>query len=306
MSDRGLRLHVSRAQAASLLHAQIMTGQDLRQDVAQATAIEELQVLRRKLSTWSTRNEHVLARIFGESQRQDYRLANPPTVATRSIEDRRVQLERRADARLRYLHSAVTRIELAEQMPSSTGKVTELAQQGERDSDTPNVPAAITPDESPRKARWRAALTNSWTIAICAPLIVAALIAIRSYATARINHSGVTIVTGSVVCGSGRKIVGVWIAASTGQSDSGYAHLGPPDPTGTSLPIGSTGTYSYLLPHGGSYAVHVGCGGSAAHWASRNYSPLLSSRTADLRCDDPTAAEPRVIPRGKCTAATGP
>lgn len=305
MNDKRSRLHMSRPQAASLLNAQIMTGQDLRQAVAQATAMEELQALRPKLSAWSTRNEHVLVRVFGESERQHYRLASPPAVATRSIEDRRVQLERRTNARLRYLHGAVTRIELAEQMPSSAGKVIGVAQQGERDNATPDSTAVITPDESPRKPRWRKALTHPWTIAICAPLIVAALIAIGSYARARINHSGATV-TGSIVCESGRQIVGVWIAASTGQSDSGYAHLGPPNPTGTSFPVGSTGTYSYLLPHGGSYAVHVGCGGSAAHWASRNYSPLLSSRTADLRCDDPIAPEPGVIPRGKCTVATNP
>jgi hypothetical protein len=306
VSDTGSRLHVSSTQAASLLIAQIKSGQDLRQAVARATAIEDLQALRPQLSAWSTRNEHVLVRVFGESERQDYRLASPPIVATRSIEDRRAQLERRADARLRYLQGAVTRIELAEQMPSSTGKVSGLGQQGERDKATPDAPAVATPDGSPRKARWQAALTSPWTIAICAPLLVAALIAIGSYATARINHSGDTTVTGSVVCESGRQIVGVWIAASTGQSDSGYAHLGAPNFTGTSYPIGSTGTYSYLLPHGGSYAVHVGCGGSAAHWASRNYSPLLSSRTADLRCDDPTTAEHGVLPRGKCTEATGP
>jgi len=306
VSDTESRPHLPGAQAASLLNAQIVAGQDLRQAVAHATAIEELQALGPQLSAWSTRNEHVLVRVFGESERQDYRLASPPTTGTRSIEDRRTQLERRADARLGYLHGAVTRIELAEQIPCSTGKVIGLAQQGKRDNATPDAPAATAPDESSRKPWWRAALTSPWTIAICAPLIVGALIAIRSYVTARIAHSDATTVTGSIVCESGRQIVGVWIAASTGQKDSGYAHLGPPNPTGTSYPIGSTGTYSYLLPHGGSYAVHVGCGGSAAHWDSRNYSPLLSSRTADLRCDDPTGAEHGVIPRGKCISATGP
>lgn len=136
-----------------------------------------------------------------------------------------------------------------------------------------------------------------------APLIVAALLAIGAYAVSHIDH-GSSTVTGSVVCESGRPVVGVWIAASAGQSDSGYAHVGPSDSSGTSYPIGPAGTYSYLLPHGGPYAVHVGCGGTAAHWASRSYSPLLSSRTAHLRCDDPTtAAAGDVIPRGKCTIA---
>lgn len=288
MSDIGSRRHLSRAQATSLLNAQIMAGRDLRQAVARAATTEELQALRPQLSAWSTRNEYVLIRAFGESERQDYRLARPQTVATGSIEDRRAQLERRTDARLQYLHGAVTRIEL-----------------GKRDYATPDAPDATMPDESPGKTRWRAAVTNPWIIAICAPLIVAALIAIGSYAKARIAHSSIITLTGSVVCESGRKVVGVWIAASTGQSDSGYAHLGPPNPNNVSYPIGSSGTYSYLLPHGRSYAVHVGCGGSAAHWSSRNYSPLLSGRTADLRCDDHTTADRGVIPRGRCTTGTG-
>jgi hypothetical protein len=305
VSDTESRPHLPRAQAASLLNAQIMAGQDLRQAVARATTLEELQALRPQLSTWSTRNEHVLVKIFGEPERQDYRLATPRAVATGSIGDRRAKLERRTDARLRYLHGAATRVELAEQEPSSARKVIGLAQQEEGDNATLDASAATMPEESARKSRWRAAVTNPWIIAICASLIAAALIAIGSYAKARITHSGITTVTGSVVCESGRQVVGVWIAASSGQSDSGYAHLGPPNPTGNSYPIGSSGTYSYLLPHGGTYAVHVGCGGSAAHWASRNYSPLLSGRTADLRCDDPTAATHGAVPRGRCTTGTG-
>jgi hypothetical protein len=74
---------------------------------------------------------------------------------------------------------ASERIELAEQIPSTTGKVIGLAQQGKRDKATPEAVAANAPDESSCKPGWRAALTNPWTIAICAPLIVGALIAIR-------------------------------------------------------------------------------------------------------------------------------
>ena len=92
MGDTGSRRDLSRTQTASLLNAQIMAGQDLRQAVVRATAIEELQALGPQISAWSTRNEHVLARVFGQSERQDYRLASPPAVTTRSIEGRRAQL----------------------------------------------------------------------------------------------------------------------------------------------------------------------------------------------------------------------
>jgi hypothetical protein len=138
---------------------------------------------------------------------------------------------------------------------------------------------------------------------VIVPLIVAAaLFAIGAYVVYQVVHGqGRTTVTGSVVCESGRPVVGVWIAASTGQSDSGYAHLGPPGSSGISYPIGPMGTYSYRLPYGGTYAVHVGCGGTSQRWASSNYSPLLSSRTANLRCDDPTSSARGASPRGRCT-----
>ena len=301
MSDSGSRLRVSRAQAASLVNSQISTGDDLRRAIARATALTDLQALRPQLSAWSTRNEHVLVKVFGESERQTYRLARPPVVALRGLEVQRAQMERRADSRLRYLQGAVTRIDLAEEMADSPVNVSGFDRQTGHDSERSAARAAAGQEEAPRKPWWRAVLANSWTIAVAAPLIAAALLAIGAYAVSHIDH-GSSIVTGSIVCESGRPVAGVWIAASAGQSDSGYAHLGTSDSSGTSYPIGSTGTYSYLLPHGGTYAVHVGCGGTAAHWASRNYSPLLSSRIAHLRCDDPTTASAGgVIPRGECT-----
>jgi hypothetical protein len=137
-------------------------------------------------------------------------------------------------------------------------------------------------------------------------LIAAVLLATGVYVLSQIlgGQSGTTV-TGSVVCESGRPVVGVWIAASTGQGDSGFAHLGPLNTSGISYPIGSNGTYGYLLPHGGSYAVHVGCGGTAPDWASSSYSPLLSSRTVHLRCQDPSASAQGTSSRGWCLVTSG-
>jgi transcriptional regulator with XRE-family HTH domain len=152
------------------------------------------------------------------------------------------------------------------------------------------------------------AASRHWTpapVAGIVSLITVALLAIGAYVVSQIAHGqGSFTVTGSVVCESGQPVVGVWIAASAGQKDSGFAHLGPADSSGISYPIGARGTYSYRLPHGGAYAVHVGCGGSARRWASSNYSPLLSSRTAHLHCDDPTASAGSAIPQGRCTVTT--
>lgn len=138
---------------------------------------------------------------------------------------------------------------------------------------------------------------------LVASVIAVASILITSHQGTASPQSSASLLTGSVVCESGRPVVGVWIAASTGQIDSGFAHLGPADPSGISYPVGSTATYSYLLPHSGTYAVHVGCGGQANAWDSSNYSPLLSGTKADLRCDDPTTAPMHgTTPRGTCTA----
>jgi hypothetical protein len=144
---------------------------------------------------------------------------------------------------------------------------------------------------------WRAMLTSRWAIGIGISL---AVILAAGWAFLSSKHTN-SMLTGVVVCESGRHVVGVWIAASSGQRASGYAHLGPPDITGTSYPVGSTASFSYLLRGGGSYAIHVGCGGTAKHWTSSNYSPLLSQRNITLRCADPVqsgvAGNP---PQGKC------
>jgi hypothetical protein len=296
VNNSGSRLYVSRAQAASLLNAQIRTGEELRRAVARATALAELQMLKRQLSAWSTRSERVLGRVFGEAERLAYRQASPSAVRVRSFEDQQIHVEQRTDSRLQYLRGAAARIGSADEMTHSTINDSD-AKRTSRDTPRQTVHVTAGHKQPQRKVWWRAALTNPWTIAVVAPLIVTAVLA-----ASHIGHSG-SMITGSVVCQSGRPIVGVWIAASTGQGDSDYAHLGPLNLTDSSSPIGSEGTYSYRLPQGGTYSVHVGCGGTSAHWASNNYSPLLSSRTARLHCDDPTAASTnRAIPRGRCTA----
>jgi transcriptional regulator with XRE-family HTH domain len=164
----------------------------------------------------------------------------------------------------------------------------------------PRASAPAAPAGMRRTGRWRqkAGLLRSVVIA---SLTAAVLLATGVHVLSQIpgGQSG-TIVTGSVACGSGRPVAGVWIAASTSQRDSGFAHLGPPSTSGISYPIGSNGTYKDWLPHGGSYAVHVGCGGTDDHWASSSYSPLLSSRTVHLRCQDPPAPAADTSSRGRC------
>lgn len=88
-----------------------------------------------------------------------------------------------------------------------------------------------------------------------------------------------TSVAGSVSCVSGRSVVGVWIKAEKG--GSGWAKR-----TGS----GSTQRYSYSLPKGGRYQVHVGCGGSAKKWATNNKSSYVSGRSNSFTCYDTRSA----------------
>lgn len=239
--------HLPAAETRALLEAQVVSGEELRRVVACASGPEDLSAARSQVSSWSTRNERILTRIFGSADRDAYRATTPMVTSDRSFTSQQTELLSRIDARLAYLSAASARA-------------------------------------SPTR-RWRAFLRRPWTVGVgtgvAASLIVLALLAARSTIESLFTGNG--SVTGTVVCESGRPVVGVWIAASTGQRDSGYAHLGG------SYPKGSTVTYSYQLASGESYSVHVGCGGRASDWASSNYSPLLHARSENLRCDDPVA-----------------
>jgi transcriptional regulator with XRE-family HTH domain len=149
-----------------------------------------------------------------------------------------------------------------------------------------------------RMRRHRPANRLITVFSACALAVTSAFIGTSS---SWFGGDGSSLVSGSATCVSGRPVVGIWIAASSGQKDSGFAHLGPATAR-TDFAVGSTVTYSYLLPHGGTYSAHVGCGGTASDWDSRNFSPLIIGRVARVRCDDPAATRSRrSTPAGTCT-----
>ena len=63
-------------------------------------------------------------------------------------------------------------------------------------------------------------------------------------------------ISGYVTCIDQLNVEGVWVAASSG--GSGYASW---QSTG-----GYQAHFSYSLPYGGRWTVHVGCGGSPSSW----------------------------------------
>jgi hypothetical protein len=279
VNDDASRLYVPKVAALSLLRAQIVHGEQVHQDIAQITEVQGFESLRSQLSRWSQHNERALVKIFGEPERLAYRSTGLPALRVHGVDARRAQMEQIVTARLAYLGDAVGRVDAAARKQAGSA--------------------------ADHKPWWRVMLDHPWTIAIAAPVIAAPVITLITLAVTG-TGTAASMLTGSVVCVSGRPLVGVWIAASSGQDDSGFAHLGPANASGISYPAGSIATYSYRLSHAGTYSVHVGCGGTASVWDSSNYSPLLSGATADLRCNDPTNPPIRgVVPDGKCIPITG-
>jgi hypothetical protein len=83
-------------------------------------------------------------------------------------------------------------------------------------------------------------------------------------------------ISGDVQC-STMAVEGVWIAAENG--GSGWAKW-------TAMSSASTVRYSYSLPNGGSYAVHVGCGGSPADWLTTPDSNVVAGTVNNFICYD--------------------
>jgi hypothetical protein len=72
-------------------------------------------------------------------------------------------------------------------------------------------------------------------------------------------------------------VEGVWIDAENG--GSGWAQW-------AAMNSPSIAHYSYALPNGGSYAVHVGCGGSPADWLTTPDSNVVPGTVNDFLCHD--------------------
>ena len=89
--------------------------------------------------------------------------------------------------------------------------------------------------------------------------------------------SAATAVSGEVMCVSQAPVVGVWIAASNG--GSGWAYW-------TASGTNYNARYFYSLPKGGSYSVHVGCGGTPSRWGADIRSSYRSGSYNSFVCID--------------------
>ncbi len=297
MDLRSTQLRIAPAMARVQLDQQIAAGENLKDKIRSATVIDDLALISNELRLWVARNDSALTRVFGALPARQFYSEASRTVHARGFGRRRATMSRRVDTALRKLRVALAAVEVI-----SATRTSRPAESGSAEGSTD---ASGTGSGKPR---WLRAISNAWTIAIGAPLIVALILAgIKLVGGSPPAKSGSVIIRGSVMCESGRAVVGMWIAASASEADSGAAILGASASSHRGRQPRSRTVYSFLLRHGGRYAAHVGCGGTAAHWASANYSPLLSGGTNNLVCRDPVTASPEgeAPPTGSCAVSAG-
>lgn len=90
----------------------------------------------------------------------------------------------------------------------------------------------------------------------------------------RVTNERITL---EVTCTSGAPVVGLWLEASLGGSGWG-------EPADSTTP--STKNYGFILPFGGSYEAHVGCGGNRDRWEVNVKSDRRNAPQRRLMCHD--------------------
>lgn len=147
------------------------------------------------------------------------------------------------------------------------------------------TPPAETPPRS-RSGCARLALTGLAGLVIAgvvlARLLMGSMASPHQATTA--TSAQATIITGIVECSPDptMPVVGVWIVGSNGGSGWAHFQLLPGHP--------NIAVFDRTLPKGGSYVVHVGCGGTPAHWelALGSVTPVSDSGY-HFTCYDSTA-----------------
>lgn len=106
-------------------------------------------------------------------------------------------------------------------------------------------------------------------------IVTGLVVGIGAIATAQAPATAATTVRGQVTCVGNYDVVGIWIKAEEG--GSGWASW--------EAPVASwVANYSYSLPNGGRYQVHVGCGGTPQNWATNNKSSYVSGTNNSFTC----------------------
>jgi hypothetical protein len=142
---------------------------------------------------------------------------------------------------------------------------------------------AIT--ESPQTGPWpadargpRQLAIGRWRLRVRRRAVIVLLLSVLVGAGAVIATTAMTNdhkVSGFLTCSSGHPVVGVWLH---GTSASGWAKL-------ENTADGRT-EYSYKLPRGNDYSLHVGCGGTSDKWAVDPHTAEVSGTRNSFDCFD--------------------
>lgn len=107
------------------------------------------------------------------------------------------------------------------------------------------------------------------------------------------TKSNKVTISGNVLCADNERVVGVWVSAVS--SGSNFANWYKTNSNG------SEAAFWYVLPNGGAYNLHIGCGGSRQDWDNTDYTENGSSTIKDhsfhyFTCQD----VPLVAGHGPC------
>lgn len=109
------------------------------------------------------------------------------------------------------------------------------------------------------------------------------------------TKSNKVIILGKVLCIDNERVVGVYISAVNDISGSNFAHWYKTNSNG------SEATFRYDLTNGGTYNVHVGCGGSTQDWANTDNTEYGSGAIKDHKFHYFTCQDvPLVAGHGPC------
>lgn len=161
------------------------------------------------------------------------------------------------------------------QTAPTASDATETMTAPEMPNDTTH-PELVAPVHSElQRQSWRARFGRRRVVYLGAVALVCLILLATGafFATSWAKSDSVTI-TGKVSCVDNLRIVGVWISVNSG---SGFANPYKINSSGSAV------QFTFTLPHGGAYNVHVGCGGSRDDWLNTDYTEIGSGAVKDYK-----------------------
>ena len=127
-------------------------------------------------------------------------------------------------------------------------------------SDSTQTESAVHAQSEPRR-RFGAIRGRPVVYLVVAAVVVLLVLAIFMH----IYRSNKVSISGTVQCTDNERVVGVWVSAVNDTSGSNFAKWYKTNSNG------SEAAFTYDLPNGDAYNVHVGCGGSTQDWENTDY-----------------------------------